>query len=72
MINALKIIWLYHLKKHNIFPISEIQKPRYNNEPLTNVDRLTTQREYTQFLDSKINAKNISNSKIKNEGLNMI
>ena len=59
------------LTKDNIFSVSEIPKtvPKYNNEPLTNADRLRIQREYAQFLDSQINAKNLKNK--KNNGLNM-
>ena len=46
-------------KKRNIFSVSEEPNPqsKYNNEPLTNADRLRIQREYAQFLDSQINAK---------------
>ena len=57
--------------KDNIFSISDIPKPppKYNNEPLTNAERLRIQREYAQFLDAQINAKNIKNSKNKNNGL---
>ena len=60
--------------KDNIFSTSEIPKPqpKYSNEPLTNADRLRIQREYAQFLDSQINAKNIKNGKNKNDGLNMV
>ena len=60
--------------KDNIFSTSEIPKPqpKYNNEPLTNADRLRIQREYAQFLDSQINAKNKRNGKNKNDGLNMV
>ena len=47
------------LSKDNIFSVSEIPKPppKYNDQPLTNKDRLRIQREYAQFLDAKINAK---------------
>ena len=60
--------------KDNIFSTSEIPKPqpKYSNEPLTNADRLRIQREYAQFLDSQINAKNKRNGKNKNDGLNMV
>ena len=60
------------LTKDNIFSVSEIKKPppKYNNDPLTNADRLRIQREYAQFLDAQINAKNIK--KNKNNGLNMV
>ena len=62
------------ITKDNIFSVSEVQKPppKYNNEPLTNADRLRIQREYAQFLDSQINAKNIRENKNKNNGLNMV
>ena len=62
------------LTKDNIFSISEAPKPqpKYNNEPLTNADRLRIQREYAQFLDSQINAKNMRENKNKNNGLNMV
>ena len=62
------------LTKDNIFSISETPKPqpKYNNEPLTNADRLRIQREYAQFLDSQINAKNMRENKNKNNGLNMV
>lgn len=58
------------LSKDNIFSYSEAPKqaPKYNNEPLTKTERLRIQREYAQFLDAQINAKNIKN-KIKNNGL---
>ena len=58
------------LSKDNIFSYSEAPKqaPKYNNEPLTKSERLRIQREYAQFLDAQINAKNIKN-KIKNNGL---
>jgi hypothetical protein len=57
------------LSKDNIFSYSEAPKqtPKYNNEPLTKSERLRIQREYAQFLDAQINAKNIKN-KIKNNG----
>ena len=60
------------LSKDNIFSTSEIPKPppKYNNEPMTNADRLRIQREYAQFLDAQINAKNIK--KNKNNGLGTI
>ena len=35
-------------------------------------DRLRIQREYAQFLDAKINAKLMKNSKNKNNGLGTI
>ena len=62
------------LTKDNIFSVSEIQKPspKYNNEPLTNADRLRIQREYAQFLDKQINAKNLRENKNKNNGLNLV
>ena len=62
------------LTKDNIFSVSEAPKPqpKYNNEPLTNADRLRIQREYAQFLDSQINAKNMRENKNKNNGLNMV
>ena len=61
-------------KKRNIFSVSEEPnpQPKYNNEPLTNADRLRIQREYAQFLDSQINAKNMRENKNKNNGLNMV
>jgi hypothetical protein len=60
------------LSRDNIFSTSEIPKPppKYNNEPMTNADRLRIQREYAQFLDAQINAKNIK--KNKNNGLGSI
>ena len=59
------------LSRDNIFSVSEIPKPppKYNNDPLTKADRLRIQREYAQFLDAQINAKNIKNNKNKNNGL---
>ena len=62
------------LTKDNIFSVSEIKKPppKYNNDPLTNADRLRIQREYAQFLDSQINAKNMKEGKNKNNGLNQV
>ena len=62
------------LTKDNIFSVSEIQKPppKYSNEPLTNADRLRIQREYAQFLDKQINAKNLRDNKNKNNGLNLV
>ena len=62
------------LSKDNIFSVSEVPKPppKYNNEPLTNADRLRIQREYAQFLDAQINAKMIKNSKNRNNGLNQV
>ena len=62
------------LSKDNIFSVSEVPKPppKYNNEPLTNADRLRIQREYAQFLDSQINAKMIKNSKNRNNGLGTV
>ena len=62
------------LTKDNIFSVSEIKKPppKYNNDPLTNADRLKIQREYAQFLDSQINAKNMKEGKNKNNGLNQV
>ena len=62
------------LTKDNIFSVSEAPKPqpKYNNEPLTKGDRLRIQREYAQFLDSQINAKNMRENKNKNNGLNMV
>lgn len=61
------------LSKDNIFAPAEIKKPppKYNNEPLTNADRLRIQREYAQFLDEQINAKSIKN-KVRNNGLGQI
>ena len=62
------------LTKDNIFSVSEVPKPqsKYNNEPLTNADRLRIKREYAQFLDSQINAKNLREKKNKNNGLNIV
>ena len=62
------------LSKDNIFSVSEIPKPppKYNDQPLTNKDRLRIQREYAQFLDAQINAKLMKNSKTKNNGLGNI
>ena len=62
------------LSKDNIFSVSEIPKPppKYNDQPLTNKDRLRIQREYAQFLDAQINAKLMKNSKNKNNGLGNI
>ena len=62
------------LSRDNIFSVSEVPKPppKYNNEPLTNADRLRIQREYAQFLDAQINAKMIKNSKNRNNGLGQI
>ena len=61
------------LSKDNIFAPAEIKKPppKYNNEPLTNADRLRIQREYAQFLDEQINAKSMKN-KERNNGLGQI
>jgi hypothetical protein len=61
------------LSKDNIFSYSEAPKqaPKYNNEPLTKSERLRIQREYAQFLDAQINAKNIKN-KVKNNGLGSV
>ena len=62
------------LTKDNIFSVKEAPQPapKYNNEPLTNADRIRIQKEYAQFLDSQINAKNMRNNRIKNNGLNNI
>ena len=62
------------LTKDNIFSVSETPKPqpKYNNEPLTNADRLRIKREYAQFLDSQINAKILREKKNKNNGLNVV
>ena len=62
------------LTKDNIFSVSEVKRPppKYNNDPLTNADRLRIQREYAQFLDSQINAKNMKEGKNKNNGLNQV
>jgi hypothetical protein len=77
--NSARMEYLQNKKKNraskdNIFSVSEIPKPppKYNNEPLTNAERLRIQREYAQFLDAQINAKNIKNSKNKNNGLGPI
>jgi len=77
--NSAKMEYLKNKQKNlltndNIFSISEAPKPqpKYNNEPLTNADRLRIQREYAQFLDSQINAKNMRENKNKNNGLNMV
>ena len=77
--NSAKIEYLKNrqknlLTKDNIFSVSETPKPqpKYNNEPLTNADRLRIQREYAQFLDSQINAKNIRENRNKNNGLNLV
>ena len=77
--NAAKMEYLQNkqknrLSKDNIFSVSEIPKPppKYNNEPLTNADRLRIQREYAQFLDAQINAKSIKNSKNRNNGLGVV
>ena len=77
--NSAKIEYLKNrqknlLTKDNIFSVSETPKPqpKYNNEPLTNADRLRIQREYAQFLDSQINAKNMRDNRNKNNGLNLV
>ena len=77
--NTAKMDYLQNKKKNmlsrdNIFSVSEIPKPppKYNNEPLTNADRIRIQREYAQFLDAQINAKMIKNSKNRNNGLNQV
>ena len=77
--NSAKIEYLKNrqknlLTKDNIFSVSETPKPqpKYNNEPLTNADRLRIQREYAQFLDSQINAKNMRENRNKNNGLNLV
>ena len=74
--NTAKMEYLHNkqknmLSKENIFSESKIQtpQPKYTNEPLTKSDKLRIQREYAQFLDAQINAKNIKNMKNKNNGL---
>ena len=74
--NSAKMEYLQNKQKNmfskdNIFSVQDIPKPqpKYNNEPLTNADRIRIQREYAQFLDAQINAKNMKNSKNKNNGL---
>ena len=60
-----------NLSRDNIFSKFEIPKPapKYTNETLTKADRLRIQREYAQFLDTQINAKNLKNNMNKNNGL---
>ena len=77
--NSAKMEYLQNKQKNmtsrdNIFSALEIPKPppKYNNEPFTKADRLRIQREYAQFLEAQINAKNIKNNKNRNNGLNQL
>ena len=62
------------ISKDNIFCFSDIPKlgSKYNNEPLKKEDRIRIQKEYAQFLDAQINAKNIKNNKNQNNGLRLV